>query len=193
MLSIVDLVKMVGPYVLGVIVVVVIGTMIYIRKPAGRYKWDSLMLKLPMLGYIMLLQELASCCRTMSLLFHTGLALADVMDVLVDSAGNQVVAQGLTEVKSAVFKGEGLSGPMSKNPIFLPMMVEMVKVGEETGEMDSTLMAVAQSYDSESDSRMKAFIGVLQPTVTIIMSVVVFFIVLSMLSLMYSIYGQIQL
>jgi type IV pilus assembly protein PilC len=81
---------------------------------------------------------------------------------------------------------------MSENPVFLPMMVEMVKVGEETGEMDSTLMAVAQNYNAEADSRTKAFIGFIQPAITIAIGVVVAFIVLSMLSLMYSIYGQVK-
>lgn len=192
MLSAVEVLKIAGPVLIGVIIVGAIGVMLYIRKPEGRYKWDKLLLKIPLLGRIILLQELAINCRTMSLLFHSGLPLAEILDVLVDSSGNQVVTRAWSDIKTSVFKGEGLSGPMARNPVFLPMMVEMVKVGEETGEMDSTLMAVAQNYDADADGKTKAFVGVLQPAMTIAIGGVVFVIVLSMMSLMYSIYGQIK-
>ena len=192
LLSVVDIMKIAGPILIGVIVIGAIGIMLYIRKPAGRYNWDKLLLKIPLLGHVMLLQELAISCRTMSLLFNSGLPLAEILDVLVESSGNQVVTKAWTDVKTSVFKGEGLSGPMSQNPVFLPMMVEMVKVGEETGEMDTTLMAVAQNYDTDADGKTKAFIGVIQPAMTLIIGGIVFVIVLSMMSLMYSIYGQIK-
>ena len=192
LLSVVDVLKIVGPIMLGLIVVAVIGITLYIRKPAGRYNWDKFLLKIPLLGRVILLQELAISCRTMSMLFHTGLPLAEILDVLIDSSGNEAVTQSWKDVKTSVFKGEGLSGPMSRNPVFLPMMVEMVKVGEETGEMDSTLMAVAQNYDADADAKTKAFVGVITPTMTIVLGGIVFVIVLSMMSLMYSIYGQIK-
>jgi type IV pilus assembly protein PilC len=192
LMSVVDVLKIAGPILIGLMVVAAIGIKIYIRKPEGRYKWDRVLLKIPLLGPIMLLQELAISCRTMSLLFHSGLPLAEIIDVLIDSSGNQVVTKAWTDVKTSVFKGEGLSGPMAKNPVFLPMMVEMVKVGEETGEMDTTLMAVAQNYDADADAKTKAFVAVIQPTMTIVIGGVVFVIVLSMMSLMYSIYGQIK-
>ena len=190
MLMIVNLMKIVGPVLLGVIGVCAVGILIYTRKPQGRYNWDKFLLKIPKLGYIILLQELAISCRTISILFRSGLPLAEILDVLIDSSSNRVITKSWTDIKTSVFKGEGLSGPMARNPVFLPMMVEMIKVGEETGEMDTTMIAVAQNYDAEADNRTKAFIGVIQPAMTIIIGGVVFIVVLSMMSLMYSIYGQ---
>ncbi len=192
LLAIVDIVKAIGPYVIGVIIVGAIGIMIYIRKPSGRYAWDKISLKVPLLGRILLLRELSSCCRTMSLLFRCGLPLAEIMDVIIDAGGNVVVKQALADVKKSVFKGEGLSGPMSNNPVFLPMMVEMVKVGEETGELDKTLMTVARNYDTDADSLTRAMIAVIQPTLILVIGGIVFFVVIAMVSLMYSIYGQVQ-
>jgi len=192
LLAVVDVLKIIMPGLVGVLVVEAVGSMLYIRKPEGRYHWDKFLLKIPLLGRILLLQELAISCRTMSLLFRTGLPLAEILDVLIESSGNQAVTRSWQTVKTSVFKGEGLSGPMSSNPIFLPMMVEMVKVGEETGEMDSTLMAVAHNYDADADAKTKAFIAVIQPAMTIVLGGIVFVIVLSMMSLMYSIYGQIK-
>ncbi len=192
MLGIVDFIKAVLPYALGVTVVGVAALLIYIRKPSGRRMWDKFSLRIPLLGRIMLLRELSSICRTMSLLFRCGLPLAEIMDVVIDAGGNIVIKESLAEVKKAVFKGEGLSKPMSNNPVFLPLMVEMVKVGEETGELDKTLMTVAHNYDTDADGRTKAMIGVIQPTLTLVIGGVVFFIVIAMVSIMYSIYGQVQ-
>jgi type IV pilus assembly protein PilC len=192
LLSVVDVMKIAGPYLLGILIIGVIGILLYIRRPSGKYNFDKFLLKLPLMGHIILLRELAISCQSMSLLFHTGLPLVEIIDVLIDSSGNKVVTEALTKVKKSVFKGEGLSQPMSQNPVFLPMMVQMVKVGEETGEMDTTLMAVAQNYNAEADNRTRAFIAVIQPTITIVIGIFVAFIVLSMLSLMYSIYGQIN-
>ncbi len=192
LLGIVNVVKLALPYFLGVLVVGIIGVLIYIRRPSGRYIFDKLYLKLPLLGHIVLLRELSSYCRTMSLLFRCGLPLAEIMDVVIDSGGNVVMKQSLADIKKAVFKGEGLSGPMARNPLFLPMMVEMVKVGEETGELDKTLMTVARNYDTEADAKTRAMIGVIQPAMTLIIGGVVFFIVVSMFSIMYSIYGQVN-
>lgn len=192
MLSVVNFIKVILPYFIGLIIIAVLGISLYIRRPSGRYNWDKFLLKLPMLGYIIQLQELSNNCRTMAMLFRSGLALAEILDVLVDSSSNSVVVESWKKVKQAVFKGEGLSGPMVESPVFLPMMVEMVKVGEETGEMDTTLMAVAQNYEAEADGRTKAFVGAIQPTMTLIIGLIVFLIVVSMVSLMYSIYGQIS-
>jgi type IV pilus assembly protein PilC len=192
LLAIVGVFKTIGPYLLGILLAGIIGGLIYVRRPSGKYLWDKISLKLPVLGHVILLRELSSYCRTMSLLFRCGLPLAEIMDVVIDSGGNMVMKQALADIKRDVFKGEGLSLPMSRNSLFLPMMVEMVKVGEETGELDKTLMTVARNYDTEADSRTRALIAVIQPALTLVIGGVVFFIVIAMVSIMYSIYGQVH-
>jgi type IV pilus assembly protein PilC len=89
-----------------------------------------------------------------------------------------------------MLKGEGLSRPMAKNTVFLPMMVQMVKVGEETGNLDTTVMAVAQSYETEAQDKTDHMIKLIQPTMTLLIGGMVGLIALSMMSAMYSIYGQ---
>jgi type IV pilus assembly protein PilC len=79
---------------------------------------------------------------------------------------------------------------MARNPLFLPMMVQMIKVGEETGSLDATLSAVAQSYEIEADDKTRALIGLIQPTLTLMIGAAVAFITISLMSAMYSIYGQ---
>jgi type IV pilus assembly protein PilC len=175
--------------VLGI--VIVIGAfIIYIRTADGKYKLDVLMLKMPQLGKVNLLNELARCCRSISLLFTAGLPLTDIMPLVIQGSNNRVIAQALYGVQAGMLKGEGLAKPMAKNPIFLPMMVQMVKVGEETGSLDNTLLAVAQNFEAEASEKTKTLIGMIPPIMTILIAGFVGLIALSMVSAMYSIYGQ---
>ncbi len=142
------------------------------------------------MGRVRLLTELARYCRSRSLIFHAGMALNDVMTLTIQSSGNKVLAAALTEVQRGMVKGEGLSKPMSKNKLFLPMMVQMVKVGEETGSLDVTLLAVARSYETEAEDKMHSMIALIQPAMTIGIGGVVGLIAMTLMSAMTSMYGQ---
>lgn len=163
---------------------------IYAKTPDGRYNLDKLMLRLPLIGRVRHLSELARCCRSISLLFTAGLPLTEIMPLVIEGTGNRVVARALYEVQQDMLKGEGLSRPMSKNALFLPMIVQMVKVGEETGNLDTSLLAVAQNYEVEAEDKTKSLIGMIQPIMTLVIGGIVGLIALSMFSAMYSIYGQ---
>lgn len=162
----------------------------YTRTPEGRYHWDRLTLGLPLIGRVNHLNQLSRCCRSIALLFRAGLPLTDIMSLVVQSSSNKVMARALTNVQQDMLKGEGLFQPMVKNSLFLPMMVQMVKVGEETGNLDATLTAVAQSYEVEAEDRTRSLIGMIQPAMTLVIAIVVGFIALSLVSAMYSVYGQ---
>jgi type IV pilus assembly protein PilC len=173
---------------------IVIGTvLIYIKTPDGKYKMDGLMLRIPQLGRVRHLNELSRACRSISLLFTAGLPLTEIMPLVIQSCNNRVMAQSLYNVQVEMLKGEGLSKPMSKDRLFLPMMVQMVKVGEESGSLDSSLQAVALNYESEAQDKTKTLIAMIQPIMTIVIAGIVGLIALSMVSAMYSIYGQANL
>jgi type IV pilus assembly protein PilC len=164
--------------------------LIYIKTEDGKTKLDELMLRIPQLGRVRLLNELSRSCRSISLLFTAGLPLTEIMPLVIQGASNRVVAQALYGVQVDMLKGEGLARPMAKNPVFLPMMVQMVKVGEETGGLDTSLNAVAQNYEAEAQEKTKSLIALIPPVMTIIIAGIVGLIALSMVSAMYSIYGQ---
>jgi type IV pilus assembly protein PilC len=174
---------------LGLLVVLGLG-LIYFKTPDGKYRLDLLTLRIPQLGRVKHLNELARCCRSISLLYSAGLPLTEIMPLVIQGATNRVMGQSLYNVQMDMLKGEGLSRPMSHDPMFLPMMVQMVKVGEETGNLDSSLLAVAQNYESEAEEKTKSLIGMIQPIMTIVIAGIVGVIALSMVSAMYSIYGQ---
>ena len=179
-----------GIYILGAAVGVVGITYVYIKTPRGKYRWDKLALTLPLAGRINHLKELSRYCRSISLLFHAGLPLTEIMPLVIDGIGNTVMVKALSDVQQDMLKGEGLSRPMATNKFFLPMMVQMVKVGEETGNLDTTLLAVAQSYETEAKDKTDSLIRLIQPTMTIVIGLVIGLVALSMVSAMYSIYGQ---
>ena len=181
-----------GLYTLLAIVVFAALGYIYIKTPAGKYQWDRLSLSLPIVGRINLLTELARCCRTIALLFRVGLPLPEIMALAIRGSSNKAMIKALTETQQELIRGEGLSKPMTRRKLFLPLMVQMVGVGEETGNLDNTLTTVAESYEVEADDKTSSAVGLIQPAMIIIIAIVVGFIAVSLISAMYSIYGQIS-
>lgn len=173
-----------------VILVCVALAFIYFRTADGKYNLDKIMLRIPQLGRVKHLNELSRCARSISLLYAAGLPLTEIMPLVIQGCSNRVMARALYDVQTDMLRGEGLAKPMSKNRIFLPMMVQMVKVGEETGNLDGSLQAVANNYEADAQDKTKALIGMIQPVMTIVIAGIVGVIALSMVSAMYSMYGQ---
>lgn len=163
----------------------------YIRTQDGRYRWHRWLLTMPVLGRIFLLTELSRCCRTISFLYKVGLPLPDIMTLAVRGSNNVVMSEALSKVQEELTQGEGLYKPMSKSKLFLPLMVQMTGVGEETGNLDNSLATVAQSYEIEAEDRTSAAVGSIQPVLIIVVAVVVGFIALTLITTMYSIYEQV--
>ena len=179
-----------GIFVIAGFIGIVTVLVLYFRTPQGKYTRDKAALRLPVLGRIVLLSELSRACQTMSLLFKAGLPLPEIMTQATRAANNKLVADALAAVQHDLIRGEGLSRPMAKSSLFLPLMVQMVHVGEETGRLDDTLATVARTYDTETDDRITSAVGLIQPVMTIVIGIVVAFIAVAMLSSMYSVYGQ---
>ncbi|MFC1966515.1 type II secretion system F family protein [Chloroflexota bacterium] len=179
-----------GGYYLLAVLAIIGAVFIYIKTSGGRYKWDKMLLKLPLVGRVRHISELARYCRSMSLLFRTGMPLNEVMSLIVQGSGNKVLTKALIGVQEEMVKGEGLSRPMSKNKLFLPMMVQMIKVGEETGGLDVTLQAVARSYETEAEDRIRSLIALIQPVMTIAIGGVVGLIAVTLMSAMTAMYGE---
>lgn len=180
-----------GLWLLLFIVVAVVAGYAYTKTPEGRYQWGKLALTFPRIGRINLLNELARCCRSIALLYASGLPLPEIMTLVIQGTNNRAMALALTQVQQDMIAGQGLSGPMKKNKLFMPLMVQMTAVGEQTGNLDKTLTTVAESYEAEADDKTKALIELITPLTTVIIGLIIGFIALALLSAMYSIYGQV--
>jgi type IV pilus assembly protein PilC len=181
-----------GLFLLLGLVIVVAVIYIYRRTPPGRYRWDTTMLGLPVFGRIIQLGELSRCCRTMSLLIKVGLPLPEVLASTVRGIGNKAIEESMARVQQKLIRGEGLSKPMAAEKLIMPLMTQMVGVGEETGNLENTLTTVAESLEAEANDKTNAALALIQPVITIILGLVVGLIVLTMFSALYSVYGQIK-
>jgi len=175
--------------ILGIVAAIGI-TFVYIKTPAGKTWLNRTLLNLPVFGRINLLNQLSRCCRTMALLFKVGVPLPEIMAVAIYGTTNKIVAEALTEVQQELIKGEGLSRPMAKRKLFLPLMVQMVGVGEETGNLDKTLTTVSQAYEAEAEDKTSSAVAMIQPAMTMVIGGVVAFIAIALVQAMYSVYGQ---
>jgi type IV pilus assembly protein PilC len=177
---------------LGGIALAILVGILYIRRPTGRYQLDQLLLAIPVIGKANLMGEMARFSRTLALLVRVGLPLPQTLEMARRTSGNLVVQNALANVRTALLQGEGLSGPMAKNKVFPPVLVQMVMVGEESGRLSSTLETAAVSYEVEADEKINAMIALIEPVMIITLALIVGFIAISTITPMYSIYGHIK-
>jgi type IV pilus assembly protein PilC len=179
-----------GLFLIGGFGLAFVGLLLYVRTPNGKYWWDNISLRLPVIGRILQLSELSRISQTISMLFRAGLPLPEIMTQAINVTNNKVVSEAVSGVQRELIRGEGLSKPMEKRHIFLPLMVQMVGVGEETGKLDDTLSTVATTYDVESEDRINNAVGLIQPIITVVIGLVVAFIAVALVSSLYSLYGE---
>ena len=157
----------------------------YTKSDVGRYKWDAFKLKL--MGDILRKLETARFCRTLGTLLKSGVPLLQALNNARDVISNQVIASSIDIVSEGVKQGKGISIPMSNVNVFPPLALSMIKVGEETGQLDSMLMKVAMTYEKSLNTAIKRFVSLLEPVMIVIMGLIIGFIVFSMLIAIFSI------
>jgi len=158
----------------------------YIRTPNGALIKDRFLLRMPVMGRLNLINTLARICRSITILFRSGLPLPEILKLTAESSGNIVISNALMNVEQDIIKGEGLASAMGRHPEFLPLMVEMTRVGEETGNLDNTLTIVADSFEIEAADKLTTVLGMIEPAMTIIIGLAVGFLALSIFVPIYS-------
>ncbi|MBI5639767.1 MAG: type II secretion system F family protein [Nitrospirae bacterium] len=157
----------------------------YIRNDEGRYRWDALKLKLT--GDLIRKIETARFTRTLGTLLKSGVPLLQALNNAKDIINNQVIAASIDKVSKGAKEGKGISVPLSQTNVFPPLALSMIKVGEETGQLDTMLLKVAATYERSLRIAIKRFVGFLEPALILGMGLVIGFIVLSMLMAIFSI------
>lgn len=157
----------------------------YIKTDKGRYNWDKLKIKL--MGDIILKLETARFCRTLGALLRSGVPLLQAVKNAKDIIGNYAVSSALDRVTKEIKEGKGISKPLSDANIFPELAMSMIKVGEETGQLDVMLIKVANTYEKSLKNSIKRFISILEPALILGMAFIVGFIVISLLMAIFSI------
>ncbi len=175
---------------LAVIIVVVALILLILglsRLQSVKLARDKLLLRLPAIGNIIIERSMGLFCQTASMLLQAGLRLPQIIDIVIQTNRNQILRSAFKNVRERLVQGEGLSQPMSENPIFPPLLVEMTVVGEKTGTMDTTLGTLADFYELEVDRKIDSLISMIEPALTLAIGGLVIFIALSMITPLYSI------
>ena len=152
-----------------------------IRRSAGGMMFtDRLKLRLPLFGSLLKKTQVSRFARTLGTLSTSGVALLESLDIVRGTSTNAVLRETVDKVKASVSEGESIAQPLGESGIFDDMVVNMVDVGEETGELDKMLMKVADRFDDEVDTTVAAMLSILEPLLIVIMGVIVGFIVIAL-------------
>ena len=169
-----------------------IGLKQYAKSPEGRYKLDYIKLKVPIMGELVLKLSVARFCRTFGTLLSSGVPMMRAIEIVAETAGNEVLTKAIQETKTALREGSRLSPPLVKSGLFPPMVTHMIDIGEETGRMSEMLVKVAEFYEQEVDATVKALTSLIEPILIVFLGVIVGFIVISIMGPMFSIINQIH-
>jgi Type II secretory pathway, component PulF len=184
-------------WVAPIVIVLVVGAFKayksrYRSDPAFRLKADRLKLRLPVFGKLFTKLAISRWARNLGTLLHVGIPIIQALDVVGDTAGNAVVTEAMEDVKSAVRIGQPMSGPLERHPLFPPMVVQMLEVGEETGQLTDMLDKVADFYDHEVETATESLTSALEPLMVVFMGAIIGVMVICLYLPMFHIYQQVS-
>lgn len=157
----------------------------YVETEEGRKNRDRFMLKV--FNELVVKLETSRFCRTLGTLLKSGVPLLEALRNVKDVVGNVVIRQTIDGIIKGAKEGHGISNPIAAAGVFPPLAISMIKVGEESGHLDTMLLKVADTYDKSLKNTVRRFISIVEPAMILVMGVIVGFIVLSMLMAIFSI------
>jgi type IV pilus assembly protein PilC len=193
LISFTDLISKDWMYIIASLALAVAIPMVLVRTHAGRRTKDRLLLRLPILGQVMLFAIVERFCRLLATMTQAGVPLPEAMGVLGDATKNVVFQEGIAEVHGAMMRGEGLARPMADTKLFPGAVIQMVKVGENTGTLNEQLAVGSDYYGQELEYKIQRLTSLFEPAVIIVMGLAVGFVAVALVSAMYGIYKQVQI
>lgn len=153
----------------------------YVKTSKGRYAYDALNLRLPLIGKLNMKSTVSRFARTTAILMQGGVTLFDSMNIVRDVVGNEVYARGVDQVREGMREGHSFSSHLKESGVFPPLLTHMAAVGEETGDLQGVLMTVADTYDVEVETTLKSVVALLEPIIIVVIGAGIAFIILAML------------
>jgi general secretion pathway protein F len=151
------------------------------NKPAGRLKWDTFKLKVPVFGRLNLLVAVARFSRTLATLLASGVQLLRAMEIGKNVLGNARLENVIGEAIGSIREGESIAEPLRRSGAFPPMVVHMIAVGERSGQLEQMLENVSRAYESDVETRVATLTSLLEPLMIVILGGVVGFIAMAIL------------
>lgn len=167
------------------LIIAIVALRSYVKTEKGAYRWDAL--KLKFVGDVVRKLETARFCRTLGTLIKSGVPFLQALNNAKDVIGNRIIADSINAVTKNVREGKGVAGPLIEANVLPQLALSMIKVGEETGQLDIMLLKVASTYEKSLKEAVKRFMSLLEPFIILAMGLVIAFIVISMLVAIFSI------
>jgi len=152
----------------------------YVKTPTGKIFWDNLSMRVPLFGQIIIKGNLSSFSNTLSTLLAAGVSLIDALDICIETLDNGVIARDLKEVKKKVMEGKTLTEPLSKIAYFPELVTQMIRVGEQTGQIDQMLARVAEVFEDEVDTLVAGMTKMIEPIIIVVLGGIVATILVAM-------------
>jgi type IV pilus assembly protein PilC len=166
------------------IIAILVGSIFLFRKfvtsPAGRLPWDSFTLRMPIFGPIILKVAVSKFARTLSTLLRSGVAIIAALEIVSKTSGNARIEKVITDLMGSVKRGESIAGPLEKSEIFPSMVVRMISIGEETGELEEMLTKIADFYDTQVDTAVSGLTSLIEPLIIAFLGIVIGGIVIAL-------------
>ncbi len=173
--------------VFGVVLFTVLSSQWFFRTRRGRRALDRLRLTVPLYGKIYHMAELARLCRTVAVMLGAGISLQETVEALPRITTNSILRDALLSVQRGLVLGQGLTYPMSLHSVFPPLLLQMVRVGEESNTLETNLKALSEFYETTAGDQAATLIAMMTPAITLFMAFFAGFIALSVIMPMYSI------
>jgi type IV pilus assembly protein PilC len=163
-----------------ILVICIILFQIAIHTKLGRRLFDTLKLKMPVLGPVISKVAISRFTRTLGTLVSSGVPILQALTIVKETSGNVVISQAVSDVHESVKEGETITAPLEASRVFPPMVISMVDVGEQTGALPEMLMKIADNYDEEVDNAVASMTSLLEPIMIVFLAVIVGSIVIAM-------------
>ena len=164
----------------------------WLAKESGRLKWDAYKLKMPVVGSIMLRAILARFCRTFAMMMASGVPLIQSVELCSSAVGNAAIGKRILGMRRSIERGESLLQAIGNSDMFTPLVMQMVAVGEQTGQVDEMLNEVADFYNREVDYEIKNLSANLEPILIVMMSVLVGILAVGIFLPMWEMFSVVQ-
>ena len=177
---------------IGAGIALIVGIKVLGRTSGGRSLLDQFKLRLPLFGDLIRKTSISRFSRTLGTLVSSGVSILQALNITRDTAGNTVIANAISQVHDRVKEGESIVQPLETSGAFPPMVVSMIDVGEETGQLPDMLLKIADVYDGEVDNSVAALTSILEPIMIVFLAVVVGTIVIALFLPLISIITTLQ-
>jgi type IV pilus assembly protein PilC len=162
---------------------------LWLRSEQGHYAADALMLKIPVIKALLNAAMTERFCRTLGDMLRAGVPISQTYTVVFENIRNRVYRRSLQRVGPALAAGQGMYRPLQQAGVFTPAVIQMFRVGEETGHLDTNLTEAAEMYEEEIDYRIKRMTALLEPAMIIFVGAIVGFVAVTLLTSIYSLSG----